>query len=258
MRAFVRLVVSEETVQAFNSIITRTSDPGKADLYKEDLRKLVEAAGSEEEKGELREWTHFLESENQGDSAPAQDILVFALNIVEIDAQVVGRQPLPLPGLITQDCFGRNKDFISFLFHQILFDKQLFPQCSFTCAELLSLLMVSESTRAAFCSQAFGPELMFFLKATCEEDPKSWDAQRREVVSNCFNILNYVVLQEHTCRGLLDERFTDMLVQFVKQKRFYSVSAIRVIHSFSSVPFAGEPHQARRSPAASCWSARGS
>lgn len=125
------------------------------------------------------------------------------------------------------------------LFHQILFDKHLFENSSFTCSELLSHLMASNSTRDTFSSLSLSSELLFFLASACEADPKQMDYHQQELILNCFNILNFAVLEAKDCASLLNERFTDMMIWFVKQKQFFSLPGIRVIHSFSGIPFAG-------------------
>ena len=99
--------------------------------------------------------------------------------------------------------------------------------------------MASDSTRKAFSALSFPSELLFFLASACSVDEKELNYHQQEVILNCFNILNYTLLESKTCVALLSERYTDMMIKFVKQKQFYSLSAIKMIHSFSCIPFIG-------------------
>jgi hypothetical protein len=100
--------------------------------------------------------------------------------------------------------------------------------------------MVLNSTRKAFTSLALTTELLYFLSSACQTDEADLDYHAQELILNCFTILNYCVLEKENSEALLNERYTDMLITFVKKKQFYSLPAIKVIHSFSSIPFEGK------------------
>lgn len=99
--------------------------------------------------------------------------------------------------------------------------------------------MASHSARKKFSDLSFPSELMFYLNSACSIDEKDLNYHEQETILNCFNILNYIVLEQETCLSLLSERYTDMMIKFVKQKQFYSLPAIKMIHTFSCIPFTG-------------------
>ena len=97
--------------------------------------------------------------------------------------------------------------------------------------------MASHSARKKFSDLSFPSELLFHLNSVCSTDEKDLSYHQQEIILNCFNILNYIVLEQETCLPLLSERYTDMMIKFVKQKQFYSLSAIKMIHTFFCIPF---------------------
>lgn len=120
---------------------------------------------------------------------------------------------------------------INFLFSHMVLNSPLFRDCAFYCSEILSLVMPHAAGRKTFIALNFHSDLLYFLKAAV--DKKKFLMEEREIILNCFDILNFIALDPNSARLFLRENIIDMLTQFVKSKRFYSLPAFKIIHSLS-------------------------
>ena len=119
----------------------------------------------------------------------------------------------------------------------MIFEENLFPDCSFYCSEILSLLMTSPLTRKNFTSLNYNIELIFFVKMITQKD--QFGLEEKEIIMNCLDILSFSMLEEQNCENIVSERYFDMIVDLLKAKKFFSAKALELLHSISSLPFEG-------------------
>lgn len=96
-----------------------------------------------------------------------------------------------------------------------------------------------DSSRKAFAVLCLPTEVFYFLDTLCFLDDSKLDFNTTEIILNCLTILNYCVLEPVTSIKLLHEKYTDILINIIKIKKEFSISAIKVIESFTSIRFEG-------------------